>query len=127
VINTELALADMASLQRRHDRLQKQVHAGDKTARIEDAIIEKLAAHLDSGRPAITAELTSEEKAIARGFFLLTSKPTIFACNVAEPDLAAISTGEQGSAAARHRELVQDYARHHSATEAIVLSAPIES
>jgi GTP-binding protein YchF len=127
VINTELVLADFASLQRRHDRLQKQLHAGDKTAKIENAIIEKLSAHLDAGKPAITAELTPEEKAIARGFFLLTSKPTIFACNVAESDLAAISTGDQGSAAARHLELVQDYARHHFATEAIVISAQIES
>src|SRR5438093_2341397 len=98
VINTELALADLASLQKRRDRLQKQLHAGDKTAKIEDAIIGKLSAHLDAGKPAITAELTSEEKAIARGFFLLTSKPTIFACNVAESDLAAISPGDQGSA-----------------------------
>src|SRR5207244_5128038 len=112
VINTELVLADLASLQRRHDRLQKQLHAGDKTAKIENAVIENLSPHLDAGKPAITAELTPEEKAIARGFFLLTSKPTIFACNVAESDLAAISTGDQGSAAARHRELVQDYARH---------------
>src|SRR5262249_15707407 len=60
VINTELALADTASLQRRHDRLQKQVHAGDSAARIEGAIIEKLSAHLDAGKPAITAELTPE-------------------------------------------------------------------
>jgi GTP-binding protein YchF len=120
VINTELVLADLASLQRRHDRLHKQLHAGDKTAKIENAIIEKLSAHLDAGKPAITADLTPEEKAIARGFFLLTSKPTIFACNVAESDLAAISTGDQGSAAEQHLELVQDYARHHFATEAIV-------
>src|SRR5437016_3265547 len=95
VINTELVLADLASLQRRHDRLQKQLHAGDKTAKIENAVIENLSPHLDAGKPAITAELTPEEKAIARGFFLLTSKPTIFACNVAESDLAAISTGEK--------------------------------
>src|ERR1051326_8663645 len=86
VINTELTLADLASLQKRRDRLQKQLHAGDKTAKIENEIIEKLLAHLDAGKPAITAELTPEEKAIARGFFLLTSKPTIFACNVTESD-----------------------------------------
>src|SRR5256712_9523359 len=91
VINTELALADLASLQKRRDRLQKQLHAGDKTAKIENAIIEKLLTHLDAGRPAITAKLTLEEKAIARSFFLLTSKPTIFACNVAESDLAAVA------------------------------------
>jgi hypothetical protein len=71
--------------------------------------------------------LIPEEKAIARGFFLLTSKPTIFACNVAESDLAAISTGDRENAAAQHVDLVQDYARHHFATEAIVISAQIES
>src|SRR5438132_5922107 len=49
VINTELVLADLASLQRRHDRLQKQLHAGEKAAIIENAIIEKLLAHLDRG------------------------------------------------------------------------------
>ena len=94
VINTELVLADLASLQKRRDRIQKQLHAGEKAAIIESAIIEKLLAHLDRGKPAITAELTPEEKAVARGFFLLTSKPTIFACNVAESDLAAISKGD---------------------------------
>ncbi len=91
VINTELVLADLGSLQKRRDRLQKQLHAGDKTAKIENAIIEKLLTHLDAGKPAITAKLTLEEKAIARSFFLLTSKPTIFACNVAESDLAAVA------------------------------------
>src|SRR5213080_2393054 len=58
VINTELVLADLASLQKRRDRLQKQLHAGDKTATIENAIIEKLLKHLDAGKPAITANLT---------------------------------------------------------------------
>jgi len=130
VINTELTLADLASLQKRRGRLQKQLHAGDKTAKIEDAIIEKLSAHLDAGKPAITAQLTPEEKVIAGGLFLLTSKPTIFACNVAETDLAAVAAGgDRGgnySAAARVAA-VQDYARHHFATEAIVISAQIES
>src|SRR5690348_1240178 len=84
VINTELGLADLASLQRRRDRLQKQVHAGDKTAIVESTIIEKLLTHLDAGKPAISAPLSPEEKEISGKFFLLTSKPTIFACNVAE-------------------------------------------
>jgi GTP-binding protein YchF len=127
VINTELVLADLASLQKRRDRLQKQLHAGEKTAKIENAIIEKLLAHLDRGKPAITAELTPEEQAIARGFFLLTSKPTIFACNVAESDLAAISKGGSSDTTTRHVNLVEDYARHHFATEAVVISAQLES
>ena len=127
VINTELVLADLASLQKRRDRLQKQLHAGDKTATIENAIIQKLLKHLDAGKPAITANLTPEEQAIARNFFLLTSKPNIFACNVAESDLAVISTDNRAIPAARYVDLVQDYARHHFATEAITISAQLES
>jgi GTP-binding protein YchF len=127
VINTELALADLASLQKRRDRLQKPLHAGDKIAKIENATIEKLRAHLDAGKPAITAGLTPEQKLIARGFFLLTSKPTIFACNVAESDLAAISKSDRSGVVTQHVDLVQDYARHHFATEAVVISAQIES
>src|SRR5216117_2360106 len=145
VINTELVLADLASLQKRRDRIQKQLHAGEKAAIIESAIIEKLLPHLDRGKPAITAQLTPEEKAIARGFFLLTSKPTIFACNVAESDLAAIAVAgvddsgtrvptqsASGSTipatkAVQQVDLVEDYARHHFATEAVVISAQIES
>jgi len=127
VINTELVLADLASLQKRRDRLQKEVRAGDKAATIENAIIEKLLPHLDAGKPAITAELTPEEKTVARNFFLLTSKPTIFACNVAESDLAAISKNDRSNPAAQHVDRMQDYARHHFATEAVVISAQIES
>jgi ribosome-binding ATPase len=136
IINTELVLADLASLQKKHDRLQKEVRAGDKTAKNENAIVEKLLPHLDAGKPVITASLTPEEKAAARNLFLLTSKPTIFACNVAEPDLASVGAGADPSAAeitapghsaAKYVAAVQQYARHHFATEAVVISAQLES
>jgi len=144
VINTELVLADLASLQKRYDRLQKEVRAGDKTAKNENAIIEKLLPHLDAGKPAITASLAPEEKVVTRNFFLLTSKPTIFACNVAESDLASVAAGADpgdgkivnhtdggGDASdyktAKYIAAVQQYARHHFATEAIVISAQLES
>ena len=127
VINTELVLADLASLQKRHDRLQKEVRAGSKTAKAEVAVIDKLLPHLDAGKPAITLELTDEEKAVARDFFLLSSKPTLFACNVAESDLAAISQETEANAALQHVRAVQEYARNHFATEAVVISAQIES
>src|SRR5436853_5572758 len=143
VINTELVLADLGSLQKRHDRLQKEVRAGSKSAKAEAAVIDKLLPHLDAGKPAITFELTPEEKEIARDFFLLSSKPTLFACNVAESDLAAVAgigdpgqdAGAQlsagvtdpGSRAQRHVRAVQEYARNHFATEAVVISAQIES
>jgi GTP-binding protein YchF len=122
VINTELVLADLASLQKRHDRLQKEVRAGSKTAKAEAAVIDKLLPHLDAGKPAITLDLTPEEKESARDFFLLSSKPTLFACNVAESDLAASAAdGNQ------YVRAVQEYARNHFATEAVVISAQIES
>ena len=144
VVNTELVLADLASLQKRHDRLQKEVRAGSKAAKAEVTVIDKLLPHLDTGKPAITLALTDEEKAVARDFFLLSSKPTLFACNVAESDLAAISAGmaaDRGATAqdhpgpgdhadnpaARHVAAVQEYARNHFATEAVVISAQIES
>jgi GTP-binding protein YchF len=128
VINTELILADLATLQKRRDRLQKEVRAGSKTAKTETTIIEKLVPHLDSGKPAITLDLTDEEKVIARDFFLLTSKPTLFACNVAESDLGAIvAGGAEPGPAAEHVRAVEEYARHHFATEAVVISAQIES
>jgi GTP-binding protein YchF len=127
VINTELVLADLASLQKRHDRLQKEVRAGSKTAKAEVAVIDKLLPHLDAGKPAITLELTDEEKTVGRDLFLLSSKPTLFACNVAESDLAAISQEIEANAALQHVRAVQEYARNHFATEAVVISAQIES
>ncbi|CAN5487316.1 redox-regulated ATPase YchF [soil metagenome] len=151
VINTELILADLASLGKRRDRLQKEVRAGSKTAKAESVVIEKLLPHLDSGKPAITLELADEEKIVARELFLLTSKPTLFACNVAESDLASVAgeavvagdavpgrsadsaagdaAGESvpGYNALQHVRAVQDYARNHFATEAVVISAQIES
>jgi GTP-binding protein YchF len=133
VINTELILADLASLQKRLDRLQKEVRAGSKTAKAEAAVIEKLLPHLDLGKPAVTLLLGDEEKAIARDFFLLTSKPTLFACNVSEADLAVVGAGANSSKttdsspALRHVRAVEEYARNHFATEAVVISAQIES
>jgi ribosome-binding ATPase len=143
IINTELVLADLASLQKKHDRLQKEVRAGDKAAKNESTVVEKLLPHLDAGKPVITATLTPEEKALTRNFFLLTSKPTIFACNVGESDLASVAAGADhgdeatnraatgvgasGNNAAKYVAAVQDYARHHLATEAIVISAQLES
>ena len=128
VINTELGLVDLAGLQKRGERLQKLVRTGDKTAKAEMAVIEKLLPHLDAGKPAITAELNDDEKKILKSFFLLTAKPTIFACNVGEEDLAALM-GDKADEhpAAIHVKAVRDYVRAHHDTEAVVISAQIES
>src|SRR6202022_3294732 len=127
VINTELILADLVSLQKRFERLQKQVRTGDKQAKAETALLETLIPHLNSGKPAITLEVGREENLLLRSFFLLTAKPTIFACNVSESDLGALTAGERGIPAARHVAAVSSYVRTHLATEAVVISAQIES
>ena len=135
VINTELVLADYASLTKRLERLNKAIRVGDKLAKAEAAVIEKLLPHLDDGKPALTALLSDEEKRVAKEFFLLTNKPTLFACNVSEADLSAVSAMlEAGDAApaptlpaALHVQSVQKYAAAHFATGAVVISAQIES
>src|SRR5580765_5141925 len=80
IINTELALADLAAVQKRAERQTKSARSGDKQAKAELAVAEKLIPHLDSGKPALTATLTDDEQKVVRDFFLLTNKPTIFAC-----------------------------------------------
>jgi hypothetical protein len=100
--------------------MAKDVKRGDKVAVAEDAILAKLEAHLDGGKPAITLELTPEEKAVSRLFWLMTDKPTIFACNVKESDLAQ---GDKNP----YVQKVQEYVKTHLACEAVVISSQIES
>ncbi|MEO8206464.1 MAG: DUF933 domain-containing protein, partial [Chthoniobacterales bacterium] len=124
VINTELILADMSSLEKRKDRLQKGARSGDKVAKTELALVEKLLPILNAGKPASVADLSAEEKVTLHTLFLLSSKPTIFACNVKENDLADL---EGNSTAAKYVKAVRDYVAAHLDTEAIVISAQIES
>ena len=129
IINTELILADLTAVGKRRDRQTKAAKLGDKTAKAELLLCEKLLPHLDAGKPATTLELSEDETKLMREFFLLSGKPTIFACNVAEGDLGLLSgaDGGEGSAAAGFVKAVQEYARTHFATEAVVISAQIES
>lgn len=87
-IQIELALADLATAERRRDKAQKNMKGGDKAARAELAVLEKLLPVLEQGKSARTVSLTDEERAVARDFFLLTMKPTIYAANVDESTLA---------------------------------------
>jgi hypothetical protein len=120
VINTELILADLEVVQKRRERLAKDMKRGDKAAVAEDAVLGKIEASLDAGKPALTVALTAEERAISAPFFLLSDKPTIFACNVRESDLAAADTNP-------YVIKVREYVGTHLACEAVVISAQIES
>lgn len=84
VINTELALADLETIDRAILRAQKAARSGDKTAAIELALCERIKQQLDQGKPARVLSFTKEEKLIANNFHLLTLKPTLYAANVAE-------------------------------------------
>ncbi len=120
VINTELMLADLEQVTKRRERLVKDIKRGDKAAAAEEAVLEKIETALNAGRPALTVELTPEEKALARPLFLLSDKPTIFACNVKESELA---TADSLPAVQKVRE----YVKTHLSCEAVVISAQIEA
>jgi GTP-binding protein YchF len=84
-INTELALADLASVEKQLAKFGKQARAGgDKEAQRIVAALDKVGAVLDAGRPARAADLYAEEKEVLRPFFLLTMKPTMYVANVSE-------------------------------------------
>ncbi|MDO5090191.1 MAG: redox-regulated ATPase YchF [Cardiobacteriaceae bacterium] len=86
VIESELILADMASLEKAQQRLTRIAKGGDKDAKLKLAIIEKLLPHLEDGNLARTLPLEDEERRAAREFFLLTMKPMMYVANVAEED-----------------------------------------
>jgi hypothetical protein len=89
-INTELALADLATVDRQIAKVEKLARAGgDKDAQRTFAVLTKVRAALNEARPARTVDLYDEERAVLKPFFLLTMKPTIYVANVAEHGLEA--------------------------------------
>ncbi|MGH9364608.1 MAG: DUF933 domain-containing protein, partial [Thermoanaerobaculia bacterium] len=119
-VKTELVLADIETLARAKEKAEKGAKGGDKESQATVAVAQKLFAHLDSGRRAITVELSAEETTVARRFFLLTSKPILFAVNVAEDALAKAD-------ALPAVQAVRHYAQTHLGTEAVAVSAQIEA
>jgi GTP-binding protein YchF len=120
IITTELVLADLEAVQKRLGSVAKDAKRGDKEALAQESVLKKIEPHLNAGKPALTLQLTPEEKAISRLFWLMTDKPTIFACNVKESDLATADTNP-------FVEKVRAYTKNHFACEAVVISAQIES
>ena len=84
VINTELGLADLESVEKAITRQAKVAKSGDKEARARLAVLEPLRDHLDEGKPARTLELDDDQRALLRDLHLLTIKPTLYIANVAE-------------------------------------------
>jgi len=84
VINTELALADLESVEKQLQRVVRVAKGGDKDAIKEKALLEKLLPHLNEALPVRALALDEDELALVKGFHLLTSKPTMYIANVDE-------------------------------------------
>ncbi|PTX94515.1 redox-regulated ATPase YchF [Opitutus sp. ER46] len=120
VITTELVLADLDAVTKRMDKTQKKAKSGDKEAQAEMALLQKLEPHLNSGKTANVLAASDDEKEMMKLFQLLTAKPVLFACNVAESDLA---TAEQN----KFVQAVAGYVRTHHDAAYVPISAKIES
>jgi ribosome-binding ATPase len=116
VINLELALSDLAQVDRRIERTRKQARA-NKEAQIELGALEKLSAALNEGKAARQVSLTEEEAELAKPLGLLTAKPVIYAANVAEDDLA---TGNEWVEQVRQVAVTDN-------AQVVVVSAQVES
>jgi GTP-binding protein YchF len=118
-INLELIFADMETVQRRKEKAEKSFRGGDRKAGQEAGLADRILAHLESGRPARTFAADDEEKEILKSWFLLTTKPVIYAANIAEDDIGKPEEEIQ------HLAAVRETAKAENA-EMIVISAAIE-
>ncbi|AJY45992.1 redox-regulated ATPase YchF [Martelella endophytica] len=118
-IETELMLADLESLERRVDQTRKRATGKDKESLAMLPVMEASLALLQDGKPVrgLNATLDVEEQKILKGLNLLTSKPVLYVCNVAESDAA------EGNA---HTKAVAEMAAQQSA-ETVIISAAIEA
>ena len=118
-IQIELALADLASVEKRRDKALRAAKSGDKDAKRDLAIMDKIQPVLEEGRPVRAASLTAEERAVVKGWFLLSSKPTIYAANVDEDSLLDPSANP-------HVQAVRAHAAQEN-SEVVVICAKLEA
>ena len=117
VVETELMLADMESLEKRIASIEKKAKSGDKDAKASLAVMEKALSPLRDGKPARMADIAPEERSAFVALQLLTSKPVLYVCNVEEASAA------NGNA---HAAKVAEKAKAEGAAS-VVISAKIES
>ncbi|HEY6853363.1 MAG TPA: redox-regulated ATPase YchF, partial [Gemmatimonadales bacterium] len=120
VITSELALSDIAVVDRRLEKTRKSAKAGDKEAQAELAVLERVMKELDSGRGARAAGEGADTIRFLRQLGLLTAKPILYAANVSEEDLAAGG----GKWVESLRQAVQT---HHEEAELVPFSAKLEA
>lgn len=118
-INTELALADLESIKTKLEKTEKMVKQGNKDLAVELELLKRMSDVLNEGKPARLVIKNEDEQKIANGYFLLTTKPVIYACNVSENDL---STPEEEL---KYVNLVKDFAKQEN-SKVLVVCAKIE-
>ena len=114
-INLELIFADMETVEKRIAKATTAAKGGDKKFIAEADFLKKIMAHLESGKPVRTMTLTDDEAELVKGFFLLTSKPVIYAANVSEEQTAGNDFTQK----------VQAFAKSEG-SETVIISAKIE-
>ncbi|HVW94216.1 MAG TPA: redox-regulated ATPase YchF [Devosia sp.] len=117
VVETELMLADLESLEKRRTGVEKKAKGGDKEAKLTLDLIDRALALLREGKSARLVERSADEEKPFRELQLLTSKPALYVCNV---DEGSAATGNEMT------RRVEEYAKQHNAA-VIVISAEIES
>lgn len=118
-INLELIFSDLEILERRMEKAVKLARSGDKTAKIEYALMERLKEHMENEKPARTLEMTEDEAEIARQFFLITMKKVLYAANISEDDL------QSGNVENDMVKKIREYAKEEGAG-VVVICARLE-
>lgn len=119
IINTELCLADLDTLEKRMERVQKLIKTGDKKAPGEMAVLVKIKELLEQALPARRVEMTEDEAMLIGDLNLMTLKPVLFIANVSEDEVANADENQ-------YVKIVKKYALEEGA-EVITVSARVES
>ncbi|KGO13329.1 redox-regulated ATPase YchF [Clostridium botulinum] len=118
-ISLELIFSDIELMQRRIEKNNKLAKSGNKEAKAEEALMKRIVAHLEEGKPVRTLELEEDEEKLVKSYFLLTSKPVLYAANVSEDDLMS------GNPENEFVKKVKEFAKAEN-SEVITLCARLE-
>lgn len=119
IINTELCLADLESVEKRKQRIEKIAKSGDKDARAELPLLERIIEGLGEAKPVRAQGLEEEELEMIKELTLLTAKPSLYVANISEDEVSDYSSNE-------YVKRVEEYAKNEGAG-IVVVSARIES
>ena len=124
IVETELALADLDTVERRMERVEKKARSGEKEAIRELAVLETVHGALTEGRPVRSVALDEHERSILKSFQLLTMKPVLYVANVSEDDLPA---GENEWTRALREAVAHDAPESREAETIVTLCSAMES